>query len=538
MLTKTKLPLVLAVLSLVGACGTTAGGGAGGSTAKQTVAAEGATCVPGTTLLGCLVGANVLMQCDPGTGLWAKVKECEVNTLCGEGVNPATGQQMAQCISFPPLDAGVNQSDAGGGDTVAVDTGLSGQDVPAVDVGVTDGGTPPVDSGVVDAGPVDSGVVDGGQPDAGPPDTGTADMGTVDTGAGDSGGMDASTPDVPPEQVNTNIPQPTVSCPSGSAKTSTYADHTIAYQVKTVSGGEIMHGAYEWKLTTQVLQKLCWQDNKRVGHAYGWHSDGGGKSSELYYNANGKLHGYQQTWHKNGQKDFDGHFKDGKCLGLLQRWHENGQLRSKTPCDGDGEVHGTYNSWHDNGAKAVVQVFVHGKAQGLTQAWWDNGQQSYKGIWNNGLYEGTHTEWHDTGAVSAANLFINGNGAYKSTHENGKVWSQGARKDSERHGVWDWWDDQGNKIAHAEFNMGSGPVTEWWANGKVRIQTTYKDDQDHGPYKEWFENGTLKSDGANFEGTVHGTWTEYSDQGVKAYTVCYLHGAVARFEPCTGAMMP
>jgi len=524
------------------ACGTTAGGGGAGGPVgpKQTVAAEGAACVPATMTFGCLMGGHVLMRCDPANSLWAKVKDCAVGEICSEGKDNA-GLDTAQCMAVynAQADAGVDagttdkdgvasdvklppQDGGGGGDTVLV---TSDADTPK-DAGPTD--TAPVDSGPVDAGPVDTGPVD----------TGPVDTGPVDTGPTDAGATDIETPDVQPDPVNTNIPQPILPCPSGTQKTSKFNDHVITYSVTKGPGGDdIMHGPIEWKLSTTVVTKGCFNNNKRYGSWLSWHADNAAKSTNFYFNQSGEMHGLQESWYDNGQKYFYGTFSNGDAIGMIDRWHKNGQMRSKAYYDSKGEIHGPYKSWHDNGAKSVAQVFIHGKSQGLTTAWFDKGQISFQGAWDKGLHEGAHTDWHEGGGVAGKNTYKNGNGDYKLVHENGKNWILGSRKDGERHGTWDWWDDQGNKVAHAELNLGSGPFTEWFPNGKLATQGTFKEEQRHGPFKEWAESGNLKSEGSYFEGSQHGTWTYYDDQGAKAYTLCIIKGAIARFEPCTSGML-
>jgi antitoxin component YwqK of YwqJK toxin-antitoxin module len=343
---------------------------------------------------------------------------------------------------------------------------------------------------------------------------------------------------VKPDPVDTNIPQPSITCPSGKSKTSTYGEHTITYGVTTGPGGDdIMHGSLQWKNGSTIITKGCCKNNKMYGHWSAWHAANAAKSTQFYYNALGKMSGMQRSWYEAGGKYFEGVFKNGERIGLIQRWHEDGTLRDKVWFDAKGELHGLFQSWHENGAKDLVQTFIHGKAQGLTQGWFDKGQKAFEGAWDKGLEEGVHTDWHEAGGISGKNTYSKGNGDVKLSHENGKPAVVGSRKDGERHGVWNWWDDKGNKLFHVEFTLGSGPFTEWFENGKIRRQGTYKEEQRHGPYKEWADTGNLVSDGSYFEGSQHGSWTFYDDKGAKAYTLCIVHGSITRFEPCTSGML-
>ena len=94
-----------------------------------------------------------------------------------------------------------------------------------------------------------------------------------------------------------------------------------------------------------------------------------GKSFELY---------------DNGQKRWEGNFKDGKADGLSVMWFENGQKESEANFK-DGKPDGLGVAWHENGQKRNEVTFKDGTFDGLEVVWHENGQKAQERNYKNGL---------------------------------------------------------------------------------------------------------------------------------------------------------
>lgn len=73
----------------------------------------------------------------------------------------------------------------------------------------------------------------------------------------------------------------------------------------------------------------------------GWvviYYDDGIKLNALIQFKGGKRNGLESSWHENGQKSFEGNYKDGKKEGETQ-WYENGQVKAKFSYQ-DGKIEG------------------------------------------------------------------------------------------------------------------------------------------------------------------------------------------------------
>ena len=66
------------------------------------------------------------------------------------------------------------------------------------------------------------------------------------------------------------------------------------------------------------------------------------------------------SYHSNGQKKFEGSFKDGKLNGLCTSWYENGQKETEGKYK-VGEGYGLWNIWYENGQKKSEATFKDGK---------------------------------------------------------------------------------------------------------------------------------------------------------------------------------
>ena len=74
-------------------------------------------------------------------------------------------------------------------------------------------------------------------------------------------------------------------------------------------------------------------------------------SSTNTYTLNDKpFTGKCESYYPNGQKSWEGNFKDGKPHGTSNWWYESGQKSSKWSFK-DGKEHGTYTTWYNNGQK-------------------------------------------------------------------------------------------------------------------------------------------------------------------------------------------
>ena len=97
-----------------------------------------------------------------------------------------------------------------------------------------------------------------------------------------------------------------------------------------------------------------------------------------------------------GQKKFEGTYKNGKHHGLWVHWHDNGQKKWEGNYD-DGKKYGIVTEWYKNGQKEEERTYRSGKREGLRVRWHENGQKATEGIYKNDKNEGLVTGWYEDG---------------------------------------------------------------------------------------------------------------------------------------------
>ena len=89
---------------------------------------------------------------------------------------------------------------------------------------------------------------------------------------------------------------------------------------------------------------------------------------------------------------YDSHrYKDGEYF-LSNTWKENGEIIIK---DGNGLL----TEWYENGQKSYEGTFKDGEQQGLHTSWYENGQKENEGILKDGEVIKLIGKWNWDGSV-------------------------------------------------------------------------------------------------------------------------------------------
>jgi antitoxin component YwqK of YwqJK toxin-antitoxin module len=83
-------------------------------------------------------------------------------------------------------------------------------------------------------------------------------------------------------------------------------------------------------------------------------------------------HGLVRTVFPSGEKAEGMWFFNGKAHGHEKGWYKDGNLLSEGT-NVDGWPHGRFTYWHQNGKKAEEVVFLHGLGEGTYRAWYPSG---------------------------------------------------------------------------------------------------------------------------------------------------------------------
>ena len=223
-------------------------------------------------------------------------------------------------------------------------------------------------------------------------------------------------------------------------------------------------------LNGQKKYEGTWKDGEKEGLETKWYENGQMKIEVTY--KDGIEDGLQTYWYENGQKESEGTYKNGEWDGLSTRWYENGQKESEGTIK-DGELVGLHKYWYNNGLKKYKVTYKDGEQNGLYTKWYENGQKKYECNWTDGIEDGLWMEWYENGNQRYEGPVYNGepccNGKLIYWYENGQKSSETNFKDGIEHGLKIRWYDNGNKEKEYRVNNGSmdGYYIGWDENGNI-----------------------------------------------------------------------
>ena len=128
-----------------------------------------------------------------------------------------------------------------------------------------------------------------------------------------------------------------------------------------------------------------------------YYDNGMPKVIKTFKESKGKLELVNENkWHENGQKRWEGTYKNGEQDGVWTYWYENGQKsEEKTYKDGE-EIDSTDWEYYSNGQKKKEQTWKDGEMDGKWTKWYENGQKRYEETYKDGK-EIEWTWWDEDG---------------------------------------------------------------------------------------------------------------------------------------------
>lgn len=239
------------------------------------------------------------------------------------------------------------------------------------------------------------------------------------------------------------------------------------------------------------------------------HKDAYGQYQSKGKLKNGSLHGHWDSWHTNGQKEFEGTFIKGEidfAIGTTQ-WNEYGQITKQAKLI-EGKVvvlirrYFDKKTYHDGKIQYQIESEENSKdefSHGKNLYWYENGQLSAEVNFKDGMHNGKALYWYENGQLSREINYKDDqwNGLSIEWYENGQLKHTGVDyKDGEaalKDGKWIQWYENGQKKSESVIvnNMTNGKETGWHENGQIESVGIFKDNKKEGKWSYWDENGVL-----------------------------------------------
>ncbi|HLL25168.1 MAG TPA: hypothetical protein VK427_23700, partial [Kofleriaceae bacterium] len=296
--------------------------------------------------------------------------------------------------------------------------------------------------------------------------------------------------------------------PSGAlAETGTYVAGQKNGTWKQVSTDGEPLGSYS--MTNGTGTERRWFDDGRLyseityragvehGRARAFTPDGALIASARY--VDGKLDGAYVVGKARGIK-LDERYAAGVRVGKREIW--NGwTLIAEEHYDRRGRLDGEYTLWRSKKVTRVEGRFAKGKRAG-TWIWHDrDGQTERTGRYVNGKRHGTWTEY-----------------------VNGKVVFTGAYTAGKPHGTFISLDRNGNELGRTTFRGGTGTMMTFWGRGRPASKTKLVRGVEDGLHQQLTPRGTVVIEGHYRGGVKHGTWKEWTADGVLVHEQTWKSG--------------
>ena len=206
----------------------------------------------------------------------------------------------------------------------------------------------------------------------------------------------------------------------------------------------------------------------------------GAKSTEAYFDENGKRTGTWKWYHPTGEFKEQAVYENGVLKGPNSSYYKTGQLESKGQYVNDLDVglRTTYNRW---GALAQTENYKAGEFHGRTTLFHPLGEGYPRRTldYDNGKVTGTIYNFNAKGDTLSIIPFDQGqrSGIEKSFHANGKLKSQITYRDGLINGEYLFYHFNGTPeiVAQGVNNMLVGEYKSYYPNGKLQYAYSMND---------------------------------------------------------------
>lgn len=242
-----------------------------------------------------------------------------------------------------------------------------------------------------------------------------------------------------------------------------------------------------WYESGGVFSELALRGGIAHGTAKQFAPDGGVLEISRY--VNGKLDG-SRTVGTHRTLRIEESFATGIRYGKRKLWQFN-VLIAEEEYDRSGRLHGDYVLWRNRKVARARGEYEHGKRIG-TWTWRDRADKKEReGAYAAGKKDGTWTEWWES-----------------------KVTFTGSYSAGKPDGTFTYFDRNGNELGAFSITGGTGWMQTFHSNRKPSTkQKLYKGVED-GLYQQLAPRGKVLVEGHYRSGLKHGTWKEWTHDGV------------------------
>lgn len=139
-------------------------------------------------------------------------------------------------------------------------------------------------------------------------------------------------------------------------------------------------------------------------------------------------------------------------------WHDNGAIERETHFDEDGRMHGTEREFHRNGKMAYRASWVHGRQHGWQEQWDERGRL----VVRTRFHHGTGLDaWFTLGRLSETREYLDGtlHGFQRWWQDRRSIWAEAHYVGGREHGVFREWRDGKLRRGFPKFWVNGAQIT-------------------------------------------------------------------------------
>lgn len=168
----------------------------------------------------------------------------------------------------------------------------------------------------------------------------------------------------------------------------------------------------------------------------------------------GRRQGQWVDFYANGQKRYEGQFKNDRCTGEFKYYDEKGNLKAINTFDRSGEK-ALNKTFDPNGTLVATGNYINQKKEGEWRYFSrDNGKLILVEENKNGKIHGNSTVYYETGMIMMERQFIDNQleGHAKVYYPSGALKEEGDYHKGEKTGVWKTFNEDGDIISSENFS--------------------------------------------------------------------------------------
>ncbi len=168
----------------------------------------------------------------------------------------------------------------------------------------------------------------------------------------------------------------------------------------------------------------------------------------------------QGTWvgyHPNGQKRYEGQFKNDKCQGTFTYYQMDGSLYATNTFDKSG-TKALNKTYAPNGTIIATGYYLNQEKEGEWCFYNEDGSLNTVEEYKGGLAHGPSKIYYETGVLMQERQYVNDvmEGPAKSYYPSGALKEEGEFHQDKKTGIWKTYNEDGDEIARENYSAPTG----------------------------------------------------------------------------------